>query len=534
MGGVLDWALGSTDEAVARSFDDEKGGGIQTGWKETGEAVLDNEHLSIQDTIRGAAQLPYGTNMDDEEFAEYSARKAKEYNSIIAAPGNWFGEATDDTVIDNPVVRGAGNFGDEFVYEQFVEHPVGVAYGTATGSDVTTETPDAASGGYTPGILDSLELIPALKGGKVAGEGAEAAAKAATRTDMGILSKLDDAFRFGRRADDAAADATKAADDAGVGTQVTLDQAFAKTDTVTETADDVPEHLLGTSVPTSADELRDAVDAIPRWQKAAAGGGIAGAIGLEAAGIDLTPGMQPGWSVDKRYPQGGIRVKVQRDNSVLGYFVVANRSGPESWTIVAATPGSGVGTRTINPQNDPDPTYKSRSQADSAWDKYTQKQRDPNTGSPTVDDSTPRRADDSPWGEVSITKTLNYGWNMARQDHRTEDKVRYFIVGRAEGGGVLYISASGTASSSPTTFKTVEKANSAYRSWVEAYQSGSTSTRPDKSQQRPTPSEIAEDANSSLSTGGILSRLKSNPSLAVGVSMAAVAGVYLVFEVLLK
>lgn len=498
-------------------------GDINNAWKQGADAVVDNDAFSIQDAVSN----PLQGDRSDEEFAEDSARAAKQANSIIAAPGNYFGEVTDDTIIDNPVVRGAGNFGDEFVYEQFVEHPVGVAYGTATGADVTTETPDAAKADYAPGVLDTVELIPAAKGATVGGKGAAKAAKAASKTDMGLLSKI-----LGKS--DEVADASKAADDAGVGTQQTLDEAFSRQQTVTETADDIPDYLRSSSVPTSADELRDAVDAVPRWQKAVGAGGIAGAIGLEAAGIDLTPGMQPGWSLDKRYPQGGIRVKVQRDQSVLGYFAVANRSGPEQWTIVTAGPGSGVGTRTINPQNDPDPTFESREQADTAWNEYVRKSKDPNQGEATVDDSETRRASDAQWGEVSITKTLNYGWHMARQKHRSEDKFRYFVVGADGSGGTLYVSSSGTAQSSPATYKTLEAADKAYRRWVESFKAGNASTKPDKSSQRPAPSDIAEDADSSVLSSGILSRITSNPSLAVGVSMAAVGLVYLISEVLLK
>jgi len=85
--GVLDHAAGSTDEAVARSFDDEEGGGLWDGFA----GVLDHAAGSTDEAV--------ARQFDNEEGGGFADVAAAQYWSLW----DWMAGDLDDTIRDaNP------------------------------------------------------------------------------------------------------------------------------------------------------------------------------------------------------------------------------------------------------------------------------------------------------------------------------------------------------------------------------------------------------------------------------------------------
>lgn len=107
------------------------------------------------------------------------------------------------------------------------------------------------------------------------------------------------------------------------------------------------------------------------------------------------------------------------------------------------------------------------------------------------------------WGEVSIVRELGQGWYLARQQHKTEDEQRFFVVGKRENGEQIYLRPGGQVQSSPHAFDTAEKAVAAFRAWLQRARNGNTSQRetPSATGGRPSGQQIREQARGGLPGG---------------------------------
>lgn len=481
----------------------------QSWWKDKANTVLDNESFSVQDAGHALIASPTGASTDKDEFAKESSQFFHDINSVIATPGNEFAKATDDTFFDEGWV-GAGlktaGAGGEGAYELFVEDLGVIGYGTATGANTRTNDPDHATGGYTPGFLESLELAfiggsGAIKGGK-------------------MLTKLDEGsgvLRTASKTDEAAA-AAKAGDDA-VETQSKLAASFANDADGAVGSLKLPDHLSWEAATGSITKAYRGTSYKKTKAAAVLGGGyISNALGLN------DPPLPRGYTVDHTYTAdpGGMRVK-ETDNAdtLVGYWVVIGQDGGE-FTVLGGG-GGPVTTSTVDFPTTREPPFSSPQQANTAFEKWADSKRDTDPSGPTVDNTTTDEPDrSSEWEDVQVAKMLQPGWYLLSQGHKDSAKERFIVAGKDANARLLTISPSGSAKPSLSTYSSSKRAMKAYGKWQKAWSNDNAARVPDDGQQRPTTEEIQ-----GLSRGGVLgSTMKT-----VGVAVGAAAVLYLLLRV---
>lgn len=479
-------------------------GNWNEGFKQTlDREVLDRGDISVQDAGHAAVASATGASTDKDEFAEESSQFFYDVNHVIATPGREFAKATDDSFLDHGAVGStldAAGAGGEGVYELFVEDLGAIGYGSATGANVRTNDPDHATGGYTPGILESVELA-FWGGGKAASKGA----KMLTKTDEG-----SGVLRTASKTDEAA-DAAKAGDDA-VETQSTLAAPFANDADGAVGALKLPDHLSWDAVSGSITK---------QYSNKKAAGLLGVGYVSEALGFDKPP-LPVGYTVDHQYPSnpGGMLIKeTDNEDALLGYWVAVQQDGGR-FTVLNGGAGPPT-TSTVDFPTTRQPPFGSREQANTAYEKWADAQRDTDPNGPTVDTSTPpAREADSEWEDVQTAKMLAPGWYLLSQGHKESAKTRFMVAGKDERGRLLFVSPAGSAKPSMTTYSTSKRAMDAYQKWRKAFDNGNAARVPDDAQQRPTTEEV-QDA----SAGG---------ALGVVTTAAKVLGAAAVFYVVLK
>ena len=203
--GGADFLAGSTDEAVARTFDDEVGGGIgegvgdftgitefrqtetfdqlkqqqqsgllgavDAGTKAGLDLFLDNPNFSVQDTVRGGleagVETATGEDISKDEFAEAAAEQAGFIKSIYDRETQKLAEATEDTAIEG--VTDTAVEASEFVGGALVFDTGKALTTAATGVDV-----DEGSAEGTVGAVDAFDIgltVATGGAGKVAAKG---------------------------------------------------------------------------------------------------------------------------------------------------------------------------------------------------------------------------------------------------------------------------------------------------------------------------------------------------------------------------
>jgi len=498
-------------------------GQIDQGVKDATGAVLDNDAFSVQDTVRGTVEAATGFGEDGtEDFAQDSARAFQDINrQAIAAPGRAVGEATQGTAVDNALTGGAVE-GGEALYEILAEDVGAIAYGSVTGANVRTNDPTHATDGYTPGALDTFELLATVGtggGGKVATSLGKGAVKAGSKANMSLLDEGATALsRLVRRGGDDVAktadDTAKKATDDAVQTRKQLDSQYKNTPSRKPEPLTEPDYLGGGALAGSLSKVRN----LSTGQKIVGGG----ALGLGALGLAGAPPFPQGYTRTKEYtqPPGGVRVK-ETDNAgtVLGYWVVLGSDGGDH-TVLLPDGGTGTTTTVDFPTSRSAP-FSSPDQADTAFTRYADAVSDPPNQGPTTDNSQPNTTNNGEWGEARILKPLNSGWVLAEQPHRTETEYRYLVVGKNGQGQVIFLNAAGEGTQSLHAFGTQDKAMTAYQNW-KSTQAGET---PAPAQDRPTPAEIASKSQTTSFAGSIGS---------VGVLLAGGTGLALLLYVLYR
>jgi len=235
--GGLDWAAGSTDEALGRQFDNQQGGGVADGLRDVTGAteytnsqqfreanreyrnienqggvfggvmanakrfdvatrtgldyVFDNPQASVQDTTRGGLEMLTGAD-GKEDFAQGIQSAAGSYSSFTRG-------ALEGSVLDNPVTDGAVWAG-----EALVADPAKAAFTLGTGVDVDSEDADAEG---TVGAVDAFDVGVTIGTSGLGGAGISAGRAALKGSDEG-LGLADDfgglASRFTGGSDEAA------------------------------------------------------------------------------------------------------------------------------------------------------------------------------------------------------------------------------------------------------------------------------------------------------------------------------------------
>ena len=488
------------------------------------DSVVDNDALSVQDTVRGGLEATTGagdgageSDGDETQFAVDSAEFFQGVDSAIAAPGQAFGEATEGTALDTgatgTTVKGTGAAG-EGVYDILVKDSAAIAYGTATGADLRqTEDPEHATDDYAPGALETVDLAAVTATGGVGGAVTKGGTKVATKIPK-ALGGLTDALRGGSKVTDEAVEVSRSASSAADDT----------VETIVDTGEDfvpagdgpvgslkLPDHLANTTSKGSISASK-VYKSIPHRKKAAGVVGL-GVVG-EATGANdfLAGGLPGGYTVDHQYQQGpgGKRIKeTDNDGNVLGYWVsVGTDGGTHRILTPSYSLSGGVSTSSVEFPTDRTPTFTGPGAADSAYTEWARQQTDPSAqGDPSAGEQRDTEPAQGAWGEASVVRKLNHGWYLAEQKHKQKERSRFFVVGQTSDGSRLYLGPSGGVSQSPHPFSTAEKANKAYQTWR---QSGSGGTAPDPKADRPKPSDIVRDVRSSLS-GGVLDSLSTRP-----------------------
>lgn len=81
------------------------------------------------------------------------------------------------------------------------------------------------------------------------------------------------------------------------------------------------------------------------------------------------------------------------------------------------------------------------------------------------------------WAQAEKVRSLDYGWVLFTQKHKTEDRTRWFVAGKNSDGTVIYVAKGGEVQKGAdniAAFDTKEKALAAYRAWVERHENGET------------------------------------------------------------
>jgi len=329
--------------------------------------------------------------------------------------------------------------------------------------------------------------------------------------------------RIGRRLQDAVTGgAARTVDDAATSVRTTKRQPDITIPETTKT----PDELLGTTARTSADDAVTAAGSgggLSLSQKLL-GGTVAAGATLGAVGVIGGPNTYPdGYRVDKTYtsqPQADRVKQTDADGNTVGYWVVVRADGKQ---VTYLTPSIGTATTSF-PANRP-PPFDSTGQADAAYDRWRSEARNDaqDPGTYRDQDERPRSA----WGGASTTDSLGSGWHLYRQEHRTDDKTRYFVAGRNSGGNLIYLTAGGGVTTSPTPLPSEQDAREAFQGWKEDAQSGNV-RGPDPGADRPGEDEIERNApepGGGGSGGGLLSLLLLGGGAAV--IIALVTGVVL-------
>lgn len=276
---TLDHALGSTDEAVSRSFDDESGGGVADGAINTADAatgasewanseggkrlkrkyanadgplskadlatragldfLLDNPRVSVQDFTRTGIEKASG-----------SKNLGKDAQNLATAYKKATGNALDGTAADNPVTDAAVWLG-----EAVVADPAKAAITGLTGTDI-----DTGSNEGTVGAVDAFDIgLTVATGG--AGKAGLSAARGALKGSDEAASLVDDVMGQGDNAkrllDNALGGGGDDAAQAGQEAVTITDDAASTADDAASGADDVSSGLEAASVADDAAGVTD-------------------------------------------------------------------------------------------------------------------------------------------------------------------------------------------------------------------------------------------------------------------------------------
>jgi len=501
--------------------------GINEGVKNASDAVLDNENLSVQDKARGAAMWATGYGEGDE--AEFARDAQQQYQQTEDAVTDPIGNAVKG-LPGGDLAIGAGR-GAESVVELFAGSPAKIAYSTATGVDVTTENPEAATTEYEPGALDVAELGLIATGpvGRGASAAAKTGAKAAARTGGGkSVGILGNTARRILGASDEAADAKSAARAGDTKTSVDMDPRFKSLDDSQPEGLTVPDELTGGG--TAATKLDDAAAAGGNtassgglsFNQKILGGSLAAGLGLGAAGVIGGPDAYPdGYRVDKRYADGpGVRIRTtDGDGNTIGYWVAVGETGEE----LSILGSNGRSTRTVTFPAD-NPTFDSAQQADNAYGVWLRENRNDSDAAPNGNDNSDNRPEQA-WEQPDVVVSLGQGWYLARQGHKTEDRARFYVVGKTGDGTLVYLASGGAAVQSPSPFSSEAEATQAYQSWSQRAQSGDAAVVPDPALDRPDGGDIPAPENG----GGVLGGMG-----VVAIGGAALAAAALLYMVILR
>lgn len=137
----------------------------------------------------------------------------------------------------------------------------------------------------------------------------------------------------------------------------------------------------------------------------------------------------------------------------------------------------------------------------------------------------------SEWGEVERVRELGAGWFLFRQQHKSEQKVRWMVAGRRSDGTTIYLYPGGQVrEDSPHFFQSRESAIEAFQTWRQRNRNGNTSDdeTPSTAASSPTAQGVrrqsAEKDTSGL--GAVTSFARENPAAAGVILLGVGVGIW--------
>ncbi|WP_049970568.1 hypothetical protein [Haladaptatus cibarius] len=308
--GGIDHALNNPGETVDNAWRDTQKtwDDVDEGTKDVVDGTLDNDVFSVQDTIRGSAELALGYD-SKEQFAQDSTKLAGTIKDLTQ------GKVAEGTALDNPLTAGVVDVGT-FLGESFIAEPSKAIVTGLTGLDVDEGTAEGEVGAG-----DVLDVALTATGGKAVKTGAKGLHRlsksdeaAAALSKLGVKSSDDGVRVLGgpnkgiSMADDTAETAskatrttTKASDDVSTSTSKLATEienyknSIRYGDEATETAVKGSDEAAET-VAKASDEGESLLTRLTktRKRKAATGATAAGATGILAGtAYDATVGFAP-------------------------------------------------------------------------------------------------------------------------------------------------------------------------------------------------------------------------------------------------
>lgn len=455
----------------------------------TTDAVLDKDGFSIQNNVRRAHMALTGHD-DEEEYAKAASQDYDAAKDVVTDPAG--------NLTDNKAVVGAGR-GVESVFDMFVGYPAEIAYSSLTGVNTMTDNPDHANTDYSPDALDTVEVGLSATGagsfGKAGIRGASRAARATKAAD-GNMAGL---AQIGKRLKSALSGGTaRSVDDAATKTKTTYRRTKSTNPEDLRPRDEILDSARATSKTDTASDAGGWGSRLPS-NKQVLTASVLGGAGLGAAGVVGGETTYPdGYAVDKTYtgqPQADRVKQTGGDGQTRGYWVVVKANGGQ---VTYLRPSGGTATTSF-PANTP-PPFASTGQADAAYERWRSQVRNDSNDTPAYDDNgnqTPKPT----WTNTATKVSLGSGWYLFEQEHRTKDKSRFLGVGRSSNGSLLYLTAGGGVTTTPTTHNDRQTVIDAHAGWSQDAQNGNV-RGPDPGADRPGESEVEQDASGASGGSG--------------------------------
>jgi len=544
--GFTEWTNRDATEEAQEEFDssDSRWEKLNVGTRAGMDFLLDNPEASVQDSVREAAKAPTEYIEDREVSDEELAGSVQDAVDAGVEAGDG---AVDGTALDNPVTDGVVAGADLFFgspARNAAEMVTGINPG---GDDASVEgNVNFAEGAEV--ALSGFDLAPAAR---LATKGSKALADSnmiggIATAGRGIVSKINKGDNLlagvSRAGDDVAESVPRLSDDVA--------ETASKTDGV-----NVKNGLIDDAIDSGTDAARggDEVGDLARFGDDAARatdevgsvlgttgkavlGGTAGVLGggalLETAGafdgtgensgVDASDSPTPPEDDGSGTYMEAVAVfgddsaqlfRVYMNGEKAGYsvFVGADSGvaqvleGTESVSIVS----SGVSTTAIeNGSEVLEARYDTRSSAKAAFDSFVSS--DSGNGG---DDGT------GSWTDWAKVQELSLGWFLFAREHTQNANIEYLAAATNESGSEVYLTRSGSTSSTPTIFDSTAAVKAALQKFAAKVERGGA-TRPTGTE--PDGENVSKAGNEAAT--GIIDRVteiaSENPSL---VLLSAVA-----------
>lgn len=270
------------------------------------------------------------------------------------------------------------------------------------------------------------------------------------------------------------------------------------------------------------------VESIPFGPTMATVGGVGvatGALGNALAGdVEAIPNDAVVLHViDEMHDPFCLIFELRKDEDAHGYAAVLSvtpedfEEEPDSAMVIKTGPG----VRAERESWPPEPSFGSPEEARAAYDKLNSEMNDPPNPPGGLMDSGPYDTPEGSWSQPQHERAVDGGWHLFSQQHESEDRSRYIVVGYRRDGSMLYLDGDVRAHQSFAAFKERAEATVTVEEWLRRLDNGDVpaSMQPDASADRPHPTDVGGvDANGVLNT-----RVRNTTLVKVGAALAGIA-----------